>query len=244
MTALEWYEAACSEEGPTPEQQQILATHQRGIDSFKKGGFGEFRVMRVIEEMQQDGLIDDCLTDYQLPRVLEDSTVTRDGGLNAYASILVGENLKLDALKIDALVCKKVANNEHRYLPVQIKFSNKLDNKRTGGIILTQSDAAMLRRKYDLNHCFNNLRSPTQLLSVRNEYHVVHLGKERGKETPAHEPRKMKTKTELRTEIAEALNTESKTFALKKSIDQFSGIKMLETLLESGLLARYVPSEE
>ncbi len=236
MSALEWYALACSEDGPNAQQMAMLQTHNGVVQDFDKGGFGEFRIMRVLEELRQEGLIDDFVTDYKLPRVREERSSLAPGK-HAYQDLFTGKSKSLDALKIDALVSKVQPNGEHLYFPLQIKFKTGHNNRFSGGIHLQQAEAAELRRKFpNLKRCFDNLQKQGQTLAVAHHYHIVHLARKEAGTGIERSPLKSKPKTELKDEILNTMNDPRKTFSLEKPIDHFWGIPLLNKLLEEHLL--------
>lgn len=244
MTALDWYALACSEDGPNLEQMEELETYTKETRDFHKGQFGEFRVMRTLEELQQEGIIDDFVTNYELPRIHKDSNPKREGKVHAREHLLSGRNMELDHLKIDALAYKKLADQEHLYLPIQIKSnSRRRSSQKFGQIQFDQAVAAGLRKKFpDLKNCFDTLSKKTQFLYIRHQFHVLRLRKNLSDGQHHATCFTSKTKSELKRELVIALQEEGKTFVAHKPIDQFSGMPMLEKLLEAGLLIGESPS--
>lgn len=236
MTALEWYDIACSEEGPSTEQLEMLGTFSHETQSFDKGGFAEFRLMRVLEELQQGNVIDDFMTDYQLPVVKTITGRTHRSLQFILDAVRNGESLNLDPLKIDALAYKQTDDGKHLYLPLQVKFQRG-HSRRHGNIALTQKDAAQLRRQFsELKDCFDTLKKPMQILSTHYDYHIVYPTKKDASGATAHPPLESRTKTELKEEITAMISDEDKTFTLEEAIDQYWGLPLLRKLFAAKLL--------
>ena len=236
VTPLEWYEAACSEDGPNVKQSEAMGAYQGTLQDFNRGGFAEFRVMRVLEELVREGLFENFVTNFQLPRVGVQRVGMKDQKSYAKNFLLSGKNLSLDPFKIDALIHKQLTSGQHLYLPIQVKYRKK-DESLRGRIPLLQKDAATLRRKYpSLRGCFSSLHGSVQSLCVKRNYHTVGLARSKGAGEQASAQLPTKTKAELKTEIAEALRDDRWTFTSSTPIHDFQGMSMLETLLDSGLL--------
>lgn len=228
LSPLDWYSIACSEQGPTSQQIKDLQTFEGKLDSFQKGKFYEFRVLRILEEMKAEGLIDDLITDYVLPR----------NGLGARQNgTCLGNDRELDDKKIDVLIVKKTDDGFYKYLPIQIKAKRRTDRGNCRIVLDKLKALALKKRCSSLSDWrFQFLDNGQVYLKIKSHYCNVYLEDEIKSDADSLVTKFSITKSEVRKRILEDLNNPVKTFITKIAINNFDEISLLEILFSKGLL--------
>jgi len=227
LSPLDWYELASSEDGFAPHHVGQLQRMTRGLAKFDLGNFAEFRTLRILDELKQEGDIDGYVTDYSLPKIYEDRKEKKSAAQYSKLNMNMGKNMGLDALKVDVMAMKETEDGM-LYLPLQVK-SMAANIRRTGGIMLEQKDGAALRVRFPLlKSSFESVQKRNQRLRVQYHYRIITM--------MSHQTASIaKTKKQIKAEICEALASGTETFA-SEPIKDFHGIGLLSKLLESKLL--------